>query len=436
MRPTLLAVWAAGMIGIAPGGAQTAATPEPLSGWHYFKELPVPRVAASGDRNAAELLDFVLDKETLNDARPDQADLRLFDRAGREIPYVLRVRRDLAATNIFPAREFNRGTDGGIAQLSLDLGEQPQQHNQVDVETAGNNFRRVVDVQGSADGVKWSTLAAGAMIFRFLTNGRAVSQQTVNYPVSRYRYLRLRVARDPQMDRGAPEVIRVRVQQSVQLKGETVEFTGNLEGRDADRANARPASIWRVDFGGRIPMQRVFIATEGGVFSRPFRLEAVDDPASPALLTSGELTQRENAAGAPLAIDFAEHFARRLKLTVIDDRNAPLAITGVTAQSAARQVVFETAAAGPGPLRLYYGNSKALAPRYDLAARVPADPRPPPARLALGPQLVNPVYRPEPKPFSERSPWLVYAVLAAASLALAAILVSLARASARGVSAG
>ena len=45
-------------------------------------------------------------------------------------------------------------------------------------------------------------------------------------------------------------------------------------------------------------------------------------------------------------------------------------------------------------------------------------------------QRDNPVYRPEPKPFSERSPWLVYVVLAVAGIVLAAILVSLARASA------
>jgi hypothetical protein len=49
-------------------------------------------------------------------------------------------------------------------------------------------------------------------------------------------------------------------------------------------------------------------------------------------------------------------------------------------------------------------------------------------RLALSAQLPNPIYSPEPKPFSERAPWLIYVVLAAASLALAAILLSLARA--------
>ena len=102
----------------------------------------------------------------------------------------------------------------------------------------------------------------------------------------------------------------------------------------------------------------------------------------------------------------------------------------LTAEGAARQVVFDGASAAPGVMRLYYGGARALAPRYDLAARVPAESGPMADRLVLGPKRDNPAYRPEPKPFSERSPWLVYVVLAAAGIVLAAILVSLARASA------
>src|ERR1035441_3420681 len=128
-------------------GSQAAPTPEPRSAWLYFKEIRAPHPAGG-------LVDFVLDRETLDQARVNQEDLRLYDSAGREIPYVLRVRRDVATSNAFPAREFNRGVDGGVTQLSLDLGERPEQHNQVEIDTAGNNFRRLVDVGGSADGVQ------------------------------------------------------------------------------------------------------------------------------------------------------------------------------------------------------------------------------------------------------------------------------------------
>lgn len=408
-------------------GAQAALTPEPLGAWLYFKEIRAPHPAAG-------LADFVLDRETLDQARANQEDLRLYDSAGREVPFVLRVRRDVATTNAFPAREFNRGVDGGVAQMSLDLGERSEPHNQVEIDTAGNNFRRLADVAGSADGAEWSTLASAAILFRFAAGGRSVEQLAVDYPVSRYRYLRIRVARDSETDRTAPEIVGARIRRWVHLTGEMTSTAGDMEPRDADRANGRPASIWRVDLGGRIPLQKVLLninATGDGVFSRPFRLEAVDDPAAPVLLASGELTRRESSAGQ-LTVEFPERAARRLKLTVIDDRNAPLFIMGLTAEGAARQVVFDGASAAPGVLRLYYGNPRALAPRYDLAARLPAEPGRMSTRLGLGPRRDNPNYRPEPKPFSERAPWLVYLVLAVAGVVLAAILRSLARASAAG----
>jgi hypothetical protein len=404
--------------------AQSPGTPEPLSGWRFFKEVQAPR-------NYGGLMNFVLDRETLDWARADQSDLRLYDSAGREIPYVLRVRREVETQNTFTAREFNRGTEGGAAQVSCDLGERPVQHNEVEIDTAGNNFRRLAEVEGSADGTAWSKLASDAILFRFAAGGRSVEQQAVAYPVSRYRYLRVRVNRDPQVDRAAPEIVGLRIRRSVHMKGEMVEWPAVIEGGESDRVYGRPASIWRMDLGGRVPLQRLVVTVGGSAFSRPFLLEVIDVPTAPVMIASGELTRREEAGAAPLTFDFSERFARRLKLTVTDDRNLPLPISSFTAMSAARQVVFELGPSPAAPLRLYYGSSRALEPHYDLAARFPADLSSRPLmRLALGPQRENPVYQPEPKPFSERSPWLVYVVLAAASLALAALLMSLARASA------
>ncbi|HLK66561.1 MAG TPA: DUF3999 family protein [Bryobacteraceae bacterium] len=397
--------------------AQAPRTPELLSGWQYFKEIKITGTPTV-------LYDFVLDRQMLDQTSAGHPDVRLYDAAGKEIPYVLRVRRAVETQEPLEPREFNKASAEGYAQASYDLGESPQEHNEVEIQTAGNNFRRLADVEGSPDGAHWSTLVTGAILFRFAANGRTAEQQSVSYPVSRFRYLRIRVNRDPQVDRAAPELGTVRVRRSVHEQGELVSFAGSLQGREPDRDNGRPASVWSVNLGGRIPFERIVIATFEGSFSRPFRLDAVDDPTSPEVIASGELTRRDMVP-PEMAIQFPEHFAAHLKLTVTDDRNPPLAINGITVQSAARQVIFEAASAGPGPIRAYYGNPKAAAPHYDLAARLPAEIEA--SRLTLQEQQANPVYSPEPRPFSERSPWLVYVVLVAAAAILAAILLSLVR---------
>jgi len=416
MKPILRVACVCGMVW-GTLWAQSPAMPESLSAWPYFKEI-----ASRGG-----LGDFVLDRDVLDKARADAADLRLYDTAGREIPYALRIRRDVDTQHLFTSQQFNRAVEGAAAVVSCDLGVQPQEHNQAVISAAGDNFRRIAQVEGSPDGAQWFTLASQAILFRFTSGGRTVEQNSVSYPVSRYRYVRVRVERDPQVDRAAPEITSLGVERSVRANGETVPFEATMESRDADPFQGRPASIWRIDLGGRVPLQSLLLNVGERTFSRPFQLEIVDDPAAPVALASGDLIRREENTAAPVQIDFSEQFARRLKLTVTDDRNPPLAVNGVTALSAARQVIFQA----PGEtLRLYYGNPKGIAPHYDLAARIPADSATP-GRLTFGPERANPTYRPEPKPLSERSPWLVYVVLVGACAALAAILMNLAKTSAR-----
>jgi hypothetical protein len=109
--------------------AQAPEVPESLSAWQYFKELRIS-IARTG------LLAVVLDRDILDRARRDQADLRLYTSAGREIPYVLRIRREVETANQAACREFNRGVEGGVAVVSCDLGERPPEHNMVGMSRA------------------------------------------------------------------------------------------------------------------------------------------------------------------------------------------------------------------------------------------------------------------------------------------------------------
>ena len=423
MKPAILSALLA--VGFTPFAcAQAARAPESLTAWRYFKEVPVPATPLP-------LLSITLDRDTLGEARTDLADLRLYDGARREIPYTLRIRRQIESQTISRAQAFNRAVEGGTALISCDLGEEPPEHNEVEVSTAGDNFRRLADVEGSSDGEHWSTLVSGAILFRFSSGGRSAEQQAIAYPASRFRYLRVRVNRDSQVDRAAPEIIALQVQHSTHLKGEMVAYPGAIEGPDADRLNARPAIIWRIDLGARVPLERLTISVRDRAYSRPFLLESADDPAAPQQLASGDVTRSEETPQAHPEINFSEHFARRLKLTITDDRNPPLSIAAVTAFGAMRQVVFETGAAGTGPLRLYYGNPQAGAPHYDLNARIPSDGSARARRITARDRQDNPNFQPPQRPLSERSPWLVYLVLVIATIVLAGILLNLARTSKR-----
>ena len=404
----------------APARAQVD---EPLVRWPHYKEISLPAGNESGG-----LFDFVLDVQALGKSRSDHADLRLYDATGKEIPYALRILRESSTTELLKVREFNRGVRGEAAEASYDLGEQPGEHNQLEIDTAGENFRRPVTVEGSYDATAWSAVVMEAFIFRFAAAQGRADERSVLYPVSRYRYLRVRVGPDPQADRQAPVIRSVTVHRTLREPGETLTFPAAVGGREATRQNDRAASVYRINLGGRVPMHALRLAITDKEFSRPYQLEVLgDDLAYRQQASSGQLMRRQSENRPEERISFQEAFAGQLLLTVTDDRNVPLTFTGATALSAARQIVFESAAAGAGPLKLYYGNAKASAPRYDFADALPRELPRAPVRLSLGAGQSNPAYEPEPAPVSERAPWLIYVVLGLASLALFAVLWRLTR---------
>jgi hypothetical protein len=128
-----------------------------------------------------------------------------------------------------------------------------------------------------------------------------------------------------------------------------------------------------------------------------------------------------------MVAEFNEVRAARLRLTITDASNPPLSVAGFTFGAAARQIVVSRELARVNSLALYYGNPEALPPEYDFARNLPERLQPAPDRGSLDTPQPNPAFIPEPKPLTERWPWMVYVVLGAVSLVLAGLIVSVGR---------
>ncbi|HEX4150251.1 MAG TPA: hypothetical protein VHY20_14740, partial [Pirellulales bacterium] len=198
--------------------------------WPYLQELPLP---AEFQKDGPKWYDFVVPPSVFDQAREDLGDLRLYDSAGAEIPYALRVRRPTSGREEVAARQFNRavGPDQS-SELTLDLGETPPEHNEVEVRMAGVNYRRVVDLEGSADGKTWSKLLSKNLV-DFKSGDKELEDLTLTYPPSRYRYLRLRVHRDPAVDEKPVEIGQVIIRHTVDVPGELVTLPAKLGPREA-----------------------------------------------------------------------------------------------------------------------------------------------------------------------------------------------------------
>jgi hypothetical protein len=393
-----------------------------MSSWPFFVDV-TPRPGTPGT------YDFIVPSQVMDKAREDLADLRLVDVQGREIPYAIRIRREVDEKRQVTAQTFNQATTGSnTSEMSIDLGENTGEHNEVEIETSGANFRRRVEVEGSDSGKEWRMLKTGAIVFGFESQNKSVLSNRVSYPTSRYRYLRVRVFADELIDKQAPLITAVKVAMALREQGELTTWAVPVPSYQLLRNQGAPASSWTIDLGARVPCDRLTLEFDDESFSRSFQVEAVDDPENTRLVASGELTRRIGEQRRPLLITFDnEEQARKLRLLVTDYNNQTLSISSIQAGAPARQLVFDLKEGVNPPLRLYFGNTKASAPHYDfeksLPVKLPGEIR----RSEVAALVNNPDYRPEPLPLTERIPWLIYVVLAASSVALALILISLAR---------
>ncbi|HWB00006.1 MAG TPA: DUF3999 family protein [Pirellulales bacterium] len=404
-----------------------AADGDATQAWEFYAEISLPETDA-----AAKWLDVIVSPAVFNNSRFDLGDLRLYDSAGSEIPYALRVREAQSADQGMTVRSFDRaeGPDSS-SEVSLDLGENPQEHNAVEIELPGSDYRRAAELEASDDGKTWRRLAKKNLIDFRSGNDKLVDRR-IGYPPSRYRYLRLRVYRDPLVDKAPVEIGGATVYRQVTLLGEYVRYPAEIGPGEPVRSNGQPGSAWIFDLGyDLLPVSKLLVDVGNAEFARDYTLAASDRAAEQATwnyATSGQWSRTAGDARKPMEATFTESRCGRLKLTVTDYRNRPIQLENVTAVGAARQIVFANNGSLQGPLRLYYGNPAAELPHYDLERNLPARLDPEPTRLSLGTQQTNPSFVPSPLTLAERWPGAIYAVLGSMIAVLAGLIATLGRA--------
>ena len=396
----------------------------PLSSWPFYTDV--------NTNGSARLHQFTVPLEVMGKSRDDLGDLRLVDANNHETPYAIRIRRDTSEEREFGAQVFNEVTVGATTEATVDLGQDVTEHNQIQVQTAGNDFRRRVVVEGSDSTSDWRTLNSDGVVFSFQARGSGVESNVINYPTSRYRYVRVRVGRDELSDKGAPDIVGVSVKMAVHSEGRLTSWDVPVPAYELNRNQGAYSATWSLDLGSRVPCDRLTLNIADESFYRPFEVEAVDEAQSPRLIAIGSLSRRAAEEPKPITITFnQEEYVQKLRLRIIDNANQTLTIEGIQASAPARELVFQLNKEQSSPLRLFFGNPKIAEPHYDFENELSAKLKVTPSEASVGEAVKNPSYVPEPLPFTERLPWLIYLVLAVSSLALGWILLSLARATLR-----
>ncbi|MCL4401313.1 MAG: DUF3999 domain-containing protein [Acidobacteria bacterium] len=170
-----------------------------------------------------------------------------------------------------------------------------------------------------------------------------------------------------------------------------------------------------------LPHDRIRLETTAPYFYRAVEIDSSRDGSRWKQIASGFLYRlpRERS----LTLSYPEQHNRYLRLRIANRNDRPVPFGKASFLALERQIEFLPQA---GQYWIYYGNPEAPAPVYDLPVILQHQRNRVEVLLAAGAQEMNPAYQAPtapPKPWTERNPALLHAILAAAILALGYITV-------------
>ena len=380
--------------------------------------------AVSAPPTSAPLWAVKIPPRVSGKAQRDWGDLRVLDAAGAEVPYVLRARHERRSTRLREARLYDVSfKHGDSTQGIVDLGAAPQEHNSLVLLVGESEYFTHVALAISNDARDWRQIRDRVPIYRFASE-RLDGNQTVNYPVSRARYLRVRILQTEK-----PFALTgVRVEQDTVEAAELLPLDVFFR---RDTAAPEQQTWWSADIGpGHDPVSQVRFTVEQPEFHRAVRISTSARPTdarSWIAVGEGEIYRyrRGPELYEKLAIGLPETRAQFWRVEIFNRNDRELAGLKLTMLGTPRRIVF--AANSGGAYRVAYGNPAARFATYEMARLTEAAALDAAAEASLGPEESNPGYTdPNPKPWSERNPvvlWgaLLVAVLVLGSLALRAM---------------
>jgi len=375
-----------------------------LSDWQYRKKIPV--------RAGAAISALYVDRQVFAKSREDLADLRIV-RWTEEVPYAITQMAGTGEVREAPAEVLDRVATSGSVQFVVGLLGETARHSRITLSTSETNFRKKVKIEASPDRKNWSLLRKEAYIFDFTYEAQHASIRWIEYPVSTRRYLRVTVEgwKDPAVLTGATVSLadeRPAVRQTVQ------EFAMPTAVEDT----TAKAAAYVLDFGeDGIPKDQLRIEISGSsMFHRAADVEVSNDTQRWTPLSRGVIYRIPDEQS--LWLTMPDTRQRYLRVRIFHGDDKPLTVRSITAESLLRRVTFPTVVGSE--YWIYYGNTNAQMPVYDLPKVLAPSALTAPT-INAGVEEINPAYVAPAgpvKPFSDRYPQLLYAILALAVLAI------------------
>ena len=391
-------------------GSSLASVPLPTAwaNWKYSRSIGLSQT------DSARLATIVVPSDIFRHSRTTLPDLRIIDDAGNEAPYAIRV-HDGSVNNVpLPTKLVeNSFALGQYTQLVLDLGSAPPFHNSVEIQAGETNFIAWVSVEASDDARAWRIVQPRAPFFKFASHYQD-GLRVIPYSANNARYLRIRILDG---SKHFP-VAGAAVFYQTETPPESAPF--NVPFMPAS-SSAPGHSAWIADLGGEgAPVSEAsFEAASPAEFIRMVEVFASEDGKQWSGFTQGEIYRYRTGETSHEHLSVANPFGgaqgRYWKIEVENRDDAPLDAVKIQLYTRPRHVYFEQQ---PGrSYRLLYGQSRAMAPQFDLDRRLEAAQENSASAGQVEEEELNSAYS-DPRPWTEKNRYLLWVVVAIAALLL------------------
>ena len=366
--------------------------------WRYRRPLTVTL--------PGPVSEFTVDSGLYHDSAANLDDLRIL-RNNTETPFVIVTLAGARQTMEPPATIVNKAfVPGSGVQATLDL-KGHAEHNRLRISTPLHNFKENVRVETSDDSRTWALVQSAGLIFDVSRDDHNVSENTVIYPLSTRRYVRLTIP--GWTDPANLESVWL---SSYKETGATRDIiaTQNPTVREDSKAQTTELLL-DLGFAGQ-PFDHIELTVDPGLFSRTVEIAGSNDQQHWYSAAGGVIFR--TTEDQQLSLDTAERTERYLKIIVFNADSAPLHFGAITLSGIRRVVKF--ASSEPGSYFVYVGNPNARQPSYDFARVLPSNGLPGGAKLGF--VEANPLFRLPERPWTDRNHWLLNGALVVAVIAM------------------
>lgn len=360
---------------------------------------------------------IVLDSDICKSARPDLADIRLYDGA-TQTPYALVKQSGGSETQETAARILNLGTVSGHTEFDIDV-QNLAEYDQVRLQLNAKDFINRAHVEGRRTLNDRSGTDLGSSTLYDFTAEQLGSNSALKFRAASFPVLHVRLA--PGI--GPAQVKGAYLSNFSETAAAWVEA-----GQCVPLASVSQQSVFECTLQAAVPLDRVAVdiaksqdAAAARNFSRTLHLQDEAGNEIQSGTISRVLVKRagDTVSHESLNIEVPSRSVGKVRVVIDNRDDAPLPIEHVHVLSYQRRLYFDPR--GKNSLRLYYGDAKLGAPSYDYQQFFQQSTDALAAQLS--PAGANPQFsgRPDERPWSERHGWLLWTAMLAAVVLLGGI---------------